>query len=172
MLLDVGERRCGDTARRVTTWCDYFQGKRSKTTNQTHAQTNRRTPSASQKAEQPTFVARPPSVLGSIFSTRMASVVATIPTPIWTAANTGIGSSDPIGWLTQVLATLTMRSEGKKMPYTICRWEVDAAATGFRRMSKAFDKGGVQGRGKVVMKSGDDYYSDMYTICLYFRSVV
>ena len=154
----------------MTTRSGYFQGKRSKTANQT--QTNRRRLSVSQKAGQPTFVARPPSVLGSIFSTRMASVVAIIPTPTWTAANTGIGSSDPIGWLTQVLATLTMSSEGRKMPYTICRRKV-AAATGFRRTSKAFDKGrGGQGRGKVAMKSGDDYYNDMYMICLYFRSVV
>lgn len=63
-----------------------------------------------------TLAVRPASVLAFIFSRRMETAVAIIPTPTCTAAKIGIGSRDATGWLTQVLATFTMRSDGRKMP--------------------------------------------------------
>lgn len=68
----------------------------------------------------PTFVSRPISVLGSILSRRMSAVETSRPTPICIAAKAGMGSSEATGWLTQVLATFTISSDGRNIPYTIC----------------------------------------------------
>lgn len=95
-----------------------MQNKRTKTYERTnkhnaHSKTQRNT------TQDNTFVSRPISVCGSIPSSRIEALVTSIPTPIWTAANTGMGKSDATGWLTQVFATFTMRSDGRNIPYTI-----------------------------------------------------